>query len=153
MRSTITKRTATLLLGLVLLTLTTQRGATAPPPVPPNPILYLTGTAAFQSGGKEFIRYSYDVFNKDAYPAAMFAAAPELPPCGANTKSSRSWVDIFDQRGKRIYGFCALGKPDDLKGIWFAMERDVVPPSWIYIEINDRQTNTKNKSNLAETAL
>jgi len=153
MRSTITKRTATLLLGLVLLTLTTQKGATAPPPVIPNPILYLTGTAAFQSGGKQFIRYSYDVFNKDAYPAAMFAAAPDLPPCGLNTKSSRSWVDIFDQRGKRLYGFCALGKPGDLNGIWFAMESDIVPPSWIYIEINDRQTNTKYKSNLAETAL
>jgi len=27
----------------------------------------------------------------------------------------------------------------------------VVPPSWVYIELNDRQTNTKYKSNLAET--
>ena len=153
MRSTITKRIATLLPGLVLLTLTTQRGATAPPPITPNPILYLTGTAAFQAGGKEFIRYSYDVLNKDAYPAAMFAPAPDLPPCGANTNSSRSWVDFFDSRGKRLYGFCALGKPGDLNGIWFAIESDVVPPSWIYIEINDRQTNTKYKSNLAETAL
>lgn len=120
-------------------------------PVIPNPVLYLTGTEAFQTGGKSFIRYKYDVFNKDAYPAAMFAPAPDLPPCGKNTKSSRTWVDIFDQSGRRLYGFCALSKPGDLDGIWFAVEEGVVPPSWIYIEMNDRQTNTKYKSNLAET--
>lgn len=151
MSITISKRIASLLLGLVLMTLATQSARTAP--VLPNPVLYLMGTAPFQSGGKEFIRYTYDVLNKDAYPASMFAAAPALPPCGANTKSSRTWVDIFDQRGKRLFGFCALGKPDDLTGIWFALESDIVPPSYIYIEMNDRQTNTKYKSNLAETTL
>jgi hypothetical protein len=109
------------------------------------------GTEAFHTGGKEFIRYRYDVLNKDSYPAAMFAAAPALPPCGANAKSSRTWLDIFDQRGKRLNGFCALGKPDDLTGIWFALESDIIPPSYVYIEMNDRQTNIKYKSNLAET--
>jgi hypothetical protein len=81
----------------------------------------------------------------------MFAPAPALPPCGKNTRSSRTWVDIFDQSGKRLYGFCALGKSADLAGIWFALEEDVIPPSWIYIEMNDRETNTKYKSNLADT--
>ena len=152
MRSTITKGTASLLLGLVLLMLATQRGATAPPPVLPNPVLYLTSTAPFQQGGKEYMRYTYDVLNKASYPAEMFAAAPALPPCGLNTKASRTWVDFFDSRGKRLNGFCALGKPDDLTGIWFALERDVIPPSYIYIEMNDRQTNTMYKSNLADTA-
>jgi hypothetical protein len=127
----------------------TQRVASAPPL--PNPVLYLMGTEAFQQGGKTFIRYKYDVDNKDAYPDAMFAPAPALPPCGANTKSSRTWVDIFDQRGKRLYGFCALSKASDLNQLWFALEEDVVPPSYVYIEMNDRQTNTKYKSNLAET--
>ena len=83
----------------------------------------------------------------------MFAAAPSLPPCGLNANSSRTWIDLFDQRGKRLNGFCAIGKPGDLIGIWFAIEADVVPPSWIYIEMNDRQTNTKYKSNLAETVM
>jgi len=129
----------------------TQRAASAP--VPPNPVLYLIGTEPFQTGGKQFTRYEYDVLNKDSYPAEMFAAAPALPPCGANTKSSRTWVDIFDQRGKRLYGFCALGKPSDLSKLWFALEQGVVPPSYIYIELNDRQTNTKYKSNLADTTL
>ena len=121
------------------------------PAAPPNPVLYLTGTEAYSTGGKDFIRYKYDVQNKDQYPPNMFAAAPSLPPCGLNTNSSRTWVDFYDSTGKRIYGFCALGSPNDLGKIWFALEEGVVPPSWVYIELNDRQTNIKYKSNLAET--
>jgi hypothetical protein len=93
------------------------------------------------------------VENFNAYPNEMFAAAPDLPPCGKNTKSARTWVDIYDQSGKRLNGFCALGKSADLNQIWFALESDVIPPSWVYIELNDRKTNTKYKSNLAETTL
>jgi hypothetical protein len=110
------------------------------------------GTETLQQGGKTFMRYRYDVFNKDQYPADMFAAAPNLPPCGTNTKSSRTWVDLYDQSGKRLNGFCALTKPQDLNQIYFQIEDGVTPPSWIYIELTDRQTNTKYKSNLAETS-
>jgi hypothetical protein len=120
---------------------------------PPKPILYLVKTEPFSTGGKNFIRYRYDVFNKNDYPAEMFAAAPALPPCGSNTNASRTWVDFFDATGKRIYGFCALSKPADLGLIWIAFEESVIPPSYVYIELNDRQTNTKLKSNLADTTL
>ena len=129
-----------------------KTGATAPPPLP-NPVLYLTAQEYYTAGGANLIRYRYDVLNKDAYPADMFAPAPGLPPCGTNTNSSRSWVDFFDSRGKRLYGFCALSKPGDLEKIWFALPEDQIPPSYVYIEINDRQTNTKYKSNLADTVL
>ena len=126
-------------------------GRAASAPALPNPILYLIGPETFQSSGKTFVRYRYDVFNKDAYPADMFAASPNLPPCGQNANASRTWVDLYDQSGKRLYGFCALSKPADLNQIYFALEEGVVPPSWIYIELTDRQTNTKYKSNLADT--
>jgi hypothetical protein len=119
----------------------------------PNPILYMTGSEYYSAGGKNWIRHSYDVLNKASYPDAMFAQAPNLPPCGLNTKSSRTWIDIFDSRGKRLYGFCALGNASDLGKIWFATEDGTVPPSYIYIEIHDRQTNTVYKSNLADTTL
>lgn len=131
--------------------LATQSSSAAPPL--PNPILIMTGSEHVTVAGKQAIRYHYDVFNKDAYPAELFAASPNLPPCGANTKASRTWVDIYDQNGKRLNGFCALGKPSDLGQIWFALPVDTLPPSWIYIEMNDRQTNTKYKSNLAETTM
>jgi len=134
----------------LILMLSAQAVVSAPPL--PNPVIYLTRTETVQQGGKTLIKYHYDVFNKDSYPAAMFAAAPNLPPCGKNTKSSRTWVDLYDQQGKRLYGFCALSKPADLNQLYFALEQDVIPPSWIYVEMTDRQTNTKYKSNLADTS-
>jgi len=129
-------------------------------PVPPGPalgapapILYLKSTEAYSTGGKDWIRYNYDVLNKDQYPDALFDPAPTLPPCGLNTNSSRTWVRFYDQAGNPIYGFCALGSPADLGSIWFATEDGTIPPSWVYIEITDRQTNTKYRSNLADTVL
>jgi hypothetical protein len=145
------RKASVLLLLTMVLTGMASKSVAAPQPVLPNPVLYLMGTRPITTNGQNFIRYSFDVDNRDAYPTEMFAAAPALPPCGANTKASRTWVDIFDQSGKRLNGFCALGKPADLTGIWFALGEDVVPPSYVYIELNDRQTNTKYKSNLAET--
>ena len=150
MKFTARKASVLLLLTMVLMAMASKSIA-APQPVLPNPVLYLMGTQPFTSNGQNFVRYVFDVDNRDAYPADMFAAAPALPPCGANKKASRTWVDIFDQSGKRLYGFCALGKPADLTGIWFALAEDAVPPSYVYIELNDRQTNTKYKSNLADT--
>ncbi|HYN45891.1 MAG TPA: hypothetical protein VES64_04290 [Allosphingosinicella sp.] len=165
------KRTLTLLAAALLSAMTAGAGMSQaqdrpirPPleirPIPqlrqplPNPILYLTGTEVYSTPGGTFQRFRYDVLNKDAYPAAMFAPAPGLPPCGANANSSRSWVDFFENgTNRRIYGFCALGSPSDLGQIWFALPEGQVPPSYIYIEINDRQTNTKYRSNLADTVM
>ena len=120
----------------------------------PNPVLYLTSVEPYTVNGQNFMRYNYDVFNKDQYPAAMFAPAPALPPCGSNTNSSRSWVDFFENRtNRRIYGFCALGSPANLGRIWFGLPEGQLPPSYVYIEITDRQTNTKYRSNLADTVM
>ena len=124
----------------------TRQGGTLP-----NPILYLTGYELYEAGGKQWRRYQYAVENFAAYPDEMFAPAPDLPPCGKNTKSSRTWVDIYQQDGKRLYGFCAFGKSKDLNSLWFSLEPDALPPSWVYVELTDRKTNTKYKSNLAET--
>lgn len=121
---------------------------------PPNPVLYLTGLEHYTTSGGNFVRYRYDVLNKSDYPAAMFAAAPSLPPCGRNANSARTWVDFFDGRtNRRLYGFCALGNPQQLNGIWFATPEGTVPPSYVYIELIDRQTNQRFRSNLADTVM
>ncbi|MDQ2922078.1 MAG: hypothetical protein M3R52_10780 [Acidobacteriota bacterium] len=142
----------TLLASLILIIGATARSSTAPVIIP-NPVLVLSGQASFNANGKQWTRYNYFVENFAAFPKELFAAAPSLPPCGKNTKASRTWVDFYDATGKRLNGFCALGKPGDLNKIWFALEQDVIPPSYVYIELNDRQTNTKYKSNLADTTL
>jgi hypothetical protein len=124
--------------------------STASPPLP-NPVLIFTGVEYYEVSGKKWTRYRYSVFNLTEYPNDLFAAAPDLPPCGKNTNAARTWVDFYEASGKRLYGFCALGNREDLGKLWFALERDALPPSWIYIEMNDRKTATKYKSNLAET--
>ena len=144
-------KNSVLAIATLVLVLASQGLAAAP--VLPNPVLYFLGAEYLVISGKQITRYHFDVLNKDQYPDDMFAASPALPPCGNNTKAARTWIDLYDQSGKRLNGFCALGKSTDLNGIWFALESDVVPPSWIYIEMNDRKTNTKYKSNLADTTL
>jgi hypothetical protein len=145
-----TKKTV-LAVATLILVLATQSSAAAP--VLPNPVLYFLGAEYVEINGKQITRYRFDVLNKDQYPNDMFAASPALPPCGSNTKAARTWVDLYDQSGKRLNGFCALGKSEDLNGIWFGLETGVIPPSYIYIELNDRKMNTKYKSNLADTTL
>lgn len=140
------------LILLVSLSLLPVAGRAAPAPVP-NPVLFLSHVEYVTSAGKLVARYNYDVLNFADLPNAMFAAAPTLPACGTNPNASRSWVDLYDQAGKRLNGFCALTKNSDLNGVWFSLPADAIPPSYVYIEITDRQTNTKYKSNLADTTL
>ena len=139
-------------LALTALVAISSEGVAQDAPLP-NPVLYLTSTEPYTANGQNFIRYRYDVFNKELYPAVLFAAAPSLPPCGNNTNSARSWVDFFNQQGQRLYGFCSLGSPNDLGQIWFALPEGQLPPSYVYIEITDRQTNTKYRLNLADTVM
>jgi hypothetical protein len=141
------------ILWVVTFTFVLAIRSTAAAPALPNPILIFTGQEEAVINGKAVIRYHFNVFNKEEYPADFFAASPRLPPCGTNTKAARTWVDLYDQNGRRLNGFCALGKLSDLGTIYFSLDPNELPPSWIYVEFTDRQTNTKYKSNLAETTL
>src|SRR6266850_1770400 len=132
----------------LLFTLSGQCVTIAQAPLP-NPVLAFRGVEFYESAGKSWTRYRYAIENAKDYPDELFAAAPSLPPCGNNTKAARTWVDFYDQRGKRLYGFCALSSSKD--AIWFALEKDILPSSYVYIELKDRQTNTIYRSNLAET--
>src|SRR3954469_18607508 len=127
MNFTVIKKAVLLSASLLVLMVGTETVLTAPPALPkpplPNPVLFFTGQEPVTTEGKQFIRYNYAVDNFSAYPDELFVASPELPPCGKNTKASRAWVDIYDQSGKRLYGFCALGKASDLNKIWFALEQ------------------------------
>jgi hypothetical protein len=117
----------------------------------PKPILVYDRQEHYTTSGKSFIRYHFFLWNHDAYPDAIFAPSPDLPPCGTNKNASRTWIDLFDSRGKRLYGFCAIKNSAAAAKVWFALPADEIPPSWVYIEMTDRRTNTKYQSSLAET--
>lgn len=155
MSFTTRKKASVFLFTLVLLIEATQAVLAVPqeerrPPLP-NPVAFLVSQDIYQQDGKQWTRYNLSIENYQAYPNALFAPSPNLPPCGKNTNSARTWVEIMDQSGKRLYGFCAVGSNSDLTKLWFALESDVIPPSWVYVILNDRLTNTTYKSNLIET--
>ena len=54
---------------------------------------------------------------------------------------------VFDGQSPydRLYGFCGITSPDDLGKLWFAAEKDKVPPSSVYITLTDRLTDRRVK--------
>jgi hypothetical protein len=99
--------------------------------------------------GVNYIGYfNIAVQNFTEFPADMFAPAPTLPPCGLNTNSARTWVNIHDAgTSKYLYGFCALGQPADLQRLWFGLKWGNLIPSGVYIELKDRLTGRTYRSN------
>ncbi len=114
----------------------------------PSPRLVYNGKEDYTVRGVAYTRYKLAVANRDDYPASLFKPAPDLPPCGLNTNSARTWVSINDSSGSYIYGFCALSSPADLDGLWFAIAKGTTPPKSVYITLNDRRCKIILKSNL-----
>ncbi|MCX6580394.1 MAG: hypothetical protein NT166_09435 [Candidatus Aminicenantes bacterium] len=105
----------------------------------PNPIIKFDHKDA---AGRIYI----PVTNWAVYPNEMFRQAPELPPCGANANSSRTWVDIYNaDTNAKIYGFCVFNSNDGLTKIWFMPG---APKGRVYIILNDRACRKSYKSNI-----
>lgn len=115
----------------------------------PEPRLTFTRTQDIVSNDTDWTVYFLDVENKADYSAELFAAAPDLPPCGRNQNASRSWVNIYGQSGKRIYGFCALKSPLELGTLAFQLPKGIHIRE-IYIVIYDRKLNRQYKSQVIE---
>jgi hypothetical protein len=113
----------------------------------PTPQLVLESTTIEEPN----VRFEFNVSNFASFPNELFAQAPDLPPCGLNTRASRTWVDVYDGDNNRLFGFCAFGQASDLNGVWFQIAKDKWPAQ-AYIKLTDRRCNityTSNKVNLA----
>ncbi len=112
------------------------------------PVLAFTGTENFTVQGNTFTRYKLAITNWNAYPDSLFRASPDLPPCGANTNASRTWVDIFNSdNDQRIFGFCEFDSADDLEGLWFSLPQGDPPPNHVYAVLRDRRCGVSYTSN------
>ena len=115
----------------------------------PSPRLVFNGKKDFTDhGGVAYTQYNLTVANRDDYPASLFKPAPDLPPCGLNKNSARTWVDIYNLEGSLLNSFCDLSSPSNLNGIWFAIPKGKTPPKSVYITLNDRRCKIILKSNL-----
>src|SRR6476659_9609778 len=115
----------------------------------PTPELKFAGTEDYEANGQHWTRYKLALVNRSAYADELFTAAPDLPPCGTNESSARTWVDIYNREGrKRIYEFCALKGPAELGHLWFAVAQGTPAPASVYITITDRRSKVRTTSNV-----
>lgn len=122
----------TIILLLMTASLSTMRAQQLP-----KPVLEYKGSV---KSGPQFTQFNFAISNYAAYPDELFRPAPDLPPCGRNAESSRSWIEIFNERGDRLYGFCGLQSAIELQKLWFAIPEGQRPPRWIRVVLNDRRT-------------
>jgi hypothetical protein len=95
-----------------------------------------------------FVYHNLTVTNWQQFSNALFASAPDLPPCGLNNNSSRTWVDIYDAAtDQRLYGFCAFSQAQNMTQMWFAVPVGQPAPKAVYVVLNDRKLNKQYKSN------
>ena len=128
-----------------------------PPLIPKPPVIKVIAKpqlvtqgakSSYMAKGKRRIKYSLAIKNWRVYPADLFKAAPDLPPCGKNNKASRTWVTIYDaRRRKRLQGYCAFTSPNGLKRISFSIPSGVKPPEKVLVVLHDRKTGKKYSSN------
>lgn len=116
----------------------------------PSPKLTFIGTEDYENGQILGKTYLLSVENRTEFPNEMFEPAPDLPPCGKNTKSSRTWIDIFGSGNKRLYGFCGIKSNSELNRLFFTLPNTTKPPKFVYIVITDRKTKMRYSSNVIE---
>jgi hypothetical protein len=114
----------------------------------PNPILSIEGIRNKLVNGTQTFNYMFDVNNYFYYPNSMFAPSSNLPACGANTNSSRTWVDFINQNNQRLYGFCALGESKNLNDIWIGGPTANNHATGIKIIMDDRLCQKYYTSNM-----
>jgi hypothetical protein len=93
-------------------------------------------------------RYYFEVANRDQFPSELFFPAPHLPPCGLNSNSSRTWLEIYDDTDRYLYGYCALEFPDSMSSLSFYIANSSTPPNGFSIELNDRECDIQYTSNV-----
>lgn len=122
----------------------------------PKPDLKLIGVKERppEADGHIFVDYNLDVTNWTAFPAELFSAAPDLPPCGKNPTSARTWASIRNPQGTHIYGSCGAIPPVNYQGIrhWFAVEKGAAPPDSVFLVLEDRRCNIQYVSNSVRIA-
>jgi hypothetical protein len=116
----------------------------------PKPQLRFIGTENYTTAAGAFTRYKLVVDNEYEFEDALFAASPDLPPCGLNKEAARSWIDIYAGE-KRLYGFCAIEGAPGLRKLWFAVRQGEPAPAQVHIVLWDRKTDHKAVSNAVAT--
>ena len=93
----------------------------------------------FTEKGRMLRMYTVEIVNRSEFDDELFAASPELPPCGLNANSSRTWINIYADDGHRIYGWCGIRSNAELSSLKFILPVDQPQPAKLYVDFVDRR--------------
>jgi len=113
-------------------------------------LVFVNAPVEVVNNGYRFRMYEIEVVNRAEFADELFAASPDLPPCGKNSNSSRTWINIYDEKGKRLYGWCAINSMEELSSLKFNIPAGDKQPKRIYMEFVDRRDGKMVKSNQAK---
>ena len=113
----------------------------------PNPKLkFIRAKDVVLDSGMRFRMYEIEVVNRAEFPNELFVMAPELPPCGRNTNASRTLITVYNEKGDRIFGNCAVNSNEKLKALMIMVAADAKQPTKVFVDFNDRQENKTVRS-------
>ena len=84
------------------------------------------------------VNYEIEVLNREEYDNELFVPSPGLPPCGGNRNASRTWINIYNEKGEHLYGHCAIKANGELGSLRFSVRADKPQPKRIFIDLVDR---------------
>lgn len=112
----------------------------------PKPELSVVRVEDRVNNGYRLRMFEIEIVNRDDYAIELFAPSSDLPPCGRNANSARTWINIYNEKGTRLYGFCAVKTIDELASLMFNIPADIKQPEKIYIELIDRRKQRMARS-------
>jgi len=116
----------------------------------PKPRLGLIRTDDVTDKGRRLRIYTIEITNRTEFSDELFAASADLPPCGTNTNSARTWINVYVDNGRRVYGWCAIHSIAELSSLKFNIPADDPQPAKIYVDFVDRREGKIVKSNKIE---
>ena len=85
--------------------------------------------------------HHFAITNAAAYAPELFAPSPNLPPCGLNTNSARTWMQIYSNPSgpfQQVYGYCGLS---NLSGEFAFGVLPSATETGFQVELHDRLLN------------
>jgi hypothetical protein len=113
----------------------------------PKPDLRFVRVEDDTVNGRPIRRFTIEITNSSEFSDELFAASPDLPPCGKNGNSSRTWINIYGDGGKRIYGWCGISSNAELSLLKFNVFADTTQPTKFFVDFVDRRKGKIVESN------
>ena len=114
----------------------------------PKPQLRLVAVTDHVNNGHEVKIYEIEVVNRDEFDNDLFIDAPVLPPCGENANASRTWMNVYRENKRRVYGWCVIPSSAALASLKFMIPAADPQPKKISIDMVDRAEGKVARSNI-----